>query len=142
MPMMLTNNSAAVLSGKPMPVFVTPDLREYELSEKKQGEKNKKGWDGFIDSPLVEWGRDTTALEDEDFVPPNPDVINLACKVAMSFRDEGIVAPTRVVPDGEGGISFERVEDKISESLNIYADKSIELLTFDDCRLRDRRRLM
>ena len=134
--------SAAVLSGEPMPVFATPNVRESELSEKKRLERNKTGWDRFIYGTLVEWGRDVTALEDEDFVPPNPDVIKQACEVAFEFRDAGDVPPTRIVPDGEGGISFEWVEEDISQSLNIYADKSIELLTFDDCRLRDRCRLM
>lgn len=137
----MPTSSAAVLSGEPMPVFATPNVRESELYEKKQGEKNKKGWDKFIYDTLVEWGKDVTALEDEDFIPPNPDVIYLACRVAMKCRDKGFVPPTRVVPDGEGGISFEWVEEDISRSLNIYADKSIELLTFDDCRLCDRRRL-
>lgn len=138
----MPTSSAAVLSGEPMPMFATANVQEADLAEMEQVRRNKEDWTRFIDTCLVEWGRDTTALEDEDFVPPSPDVINLACKVAMNYRDEGLVPPTMVVPDGEGGISFERFEGDISLSLNIYADKSVELLTFDDCRLRERCRLM
>ena len=138
----MPTSSAAVLSGEPMPVFATANVQEADLAEMEQVRRNRKDWNRFIDGTLVEWGRDTTALEDEDFIPPNPDVIDLACKVAMDFRDRGDVPPTRVVPDGEGGISFEHVEDELSVSLNIYANKSIEMLIFDDCRLRDRRRLL
>lgn len=82
-----------------------------------------------------------TVLEDEGFVPPNPEVIGLACEVALHLRNEAWDPPTSIVPDGEGGISFERVEGARFASLNIYADQSVELLNFDDCRLRSRRRL-
>lgn len=137
----MPTDSAAVLSGEPSPIFVSANVRDAELAEGELAQRNREAWDGFIDADLVEWGRDPQALEDEDFDPPNTEVVKLACKVAMSLRDEGIVPPTRVVPDGEGGVSFERVDGKLSESLNIYADGTIELLTFDDCRLRTRDRL-
>ena len=76
-----------------------------------------------------------SVLEDDDFVPPDLDVINLACDAAMQLRDMGAIPPTMVAPDGEGGTSFEYVEGKSSVSLNIYADLTVECLTFDDCRL-------
>ncbi|MDY7009861.1 MAG: hypothetical protein SVV80_03825 [Planctomycetota bacterium] len=134
--------SAAVLSGEPIPAFRPENVRDPDLVENEQIQRNRQAWVKFIDANLVEWGKDPTALEDEDFIPPSLDVINLACNVAVKLRNEGHVPPTRVIPDGEGGISFEWVEEDISHSLNMYADQTAELLTFDDCRLRERRRLL
>lgn len=138
----MPTDSAAVLSGDPLPIFVSANVGDAELIEGELVQRNREAWDGFIDTDLVEWGRNPQEMEDEDFDPPNAEVVYLACRVAMSLRDEGIDPPTRVVPDGEGGISFERVEGEFSASLNIYADGTSELLTFDDCRLRGRRRLL
>ena len=46
-----------------------------------------------------------------------------------------MAAPLRVVPDGEGGISFERRDEIRFQSLDVLQDGSIELHTFRDCRL-------
>jgi len=136
----MPTDDAAVLSGERIPVFATADVREAELAGKDAVNRHRRAWDGFIDRCLVEWGHDTSALEDEGFTPPGLGVIHFACEVAASFRDEGLPPPTRVVPDGEGGICFERVDGPISVSLNLHADKSAELLTFEDCRLCSRHR--
>ena len=135
-------DSAAVLSGERMPVFSTANVREGELVQREQMEKNRRGWDGFIDRCLVEWGRDPSALADEGLIPPSLKAINLACDIAMVFKDQGLAPPTRVVPDGEGGVSFERVDGNLFVSLNVYADQTVELLAFDDCRLCTRHRLL
>ena len=137
----MATDNAAVLSGEPIPVFTTASVREAELSDKELSEKSKRAWSRFIDGKLVEWGRDVAALEDEGFAPPSLDVINLACQIAMELRDEGAVPPTRVVPDGEGGVSFERVEGTLSVSLTIDAGLTVELLAFDDCLLSTRHRV-
>jgi len=131
-------DSAAVLSGEPLTVFETASVVEPELKESEQTEKNRECWDKFIYGTLIEWGRNVSALEDEGFIPPGLEIINLACQTALAMRDQGFPPPTRIVPDGEGGISFERVVGTHSDSLNIYADRTIELLSFDDCRLSAR----
>ena len=128
-------DSAAILSGKRSPVFATASVRQADLTESQQAGRHKDVWDTFIFGKLVEWGRNPSVLEDDDFVPPDLDVINLACDAAMQLRDMGAIPPTMVAPDGEGGTSFEYVEGKSSVSLNIYADLTVECLTFDDCRL-------
>ena len=68
----------------------------------------RRGWDSMIDDCLLEWARDPTKLEDDDVVAPSARVIHRACRVALDLRDAGWAAPLRVVPDGEGGICFER----------------------------------
>ena len=137
----MATDSTAVHSGGTR-VFPRGSVRGAELIDREQTERNRQEWQTFIDGRLVEWGRDPSALEDEGLVPPSPEVINLACRTAMAFRDEGVVPPTWVVPDGNGGIVFERVEGKFSLSLSIYADLSRELLVFDDCRLSARYHLL
>jgi hypothetical protein len=115
-----------------------PSVCEIELSGKEQVEKNRAAWEKFFDDTLIEWGRDTAALEDEGFIPPSIEAVNQACKVVRDCQDAGWPPPTKIVPDGEGGISFERTDGTLFESLNIYADQSMELLTFNDCRLCSR----
>lgn len=137
----MTTDSAAVLFGERRPVCATASVGEPELNNKERADRVKEAWNSCIDHKLVEWGRNPNALEDEDFVPPERDVIKLACEWALCLRDMELAPPTMVVPDGEGGISFERVDGEASESLNIYADQTVELLVFNDCRLCGRHRL-
>ncbi|MCD4825082.1 MAG: hypothetical protein K8S55_10770 [Phycisphaerae bacterium] len=130
--------SDAILSGNRQVTDATPDVAEAELSMGAQSEENRDAWDRFIDDTLVEWGRNISILEDENFEPPSAEIINLACTVALDLRDAGGTPPTRIVPDGDGGISFERVDGTSFVSLDIYSDQSIEFLEFDDCRLVSR----
>ncbi len=134
----MPTDSAAGLFGEQLAVFARASVRDAELAQGADSERDRMAWITLVDTVLVEWGRNPSALEDEDFIPPNPDVINLACRVALECRDAGHPAPTRIVPDGEGGICFERVEGSISSSLRIYADQTGELLVFDDCHLAGR----
>lgn len=138
----MPTDSPAVLFGERKPLFAAANVRDAELTRTEKTEKNEEAWNELIDKTLVEWGRDASVLEDDGFMPPDLDVINFACQVAMACRDAGCPPPTRIVPDGEGGISLEHVEGELSTSLNIYADRTVELLSFVDCRLRHRCRLV
>ena len=123
------------LAGKPILAEDTRAARDDELASPTLGEKSQQGWRNVIDQHLIEWGRDTGMLQDDDFVPPSSEIVSLACQVAMACRDEGWSPPTRVVPDGEGGISFERDAGACFESLNVLRDGTVELLVFRDCKL-------
>lgn len=104
----------------------------------------KEGWQCLIDYFLVEWGKDPLQLEDQEegIVAPSRRAIQIACNLARFMRDEEEPAPTRVVPDGDGGISFERHDADLFFSLDIHADLTVELVTFRDCQLVSRRRLL
>lgn len=103
-------------------------------------EKWREQWEEIIDSKLIEWGKDPSALADpgEGIVAPSLQSIKIASEVAQSARDAGWPPPTRVVPDGEGGIAFERQSGGVFESLEVTANGIVELLKFIDCRLVDR----
>jgi hypothetical protein len=107
----------------------------------------KRDWNAVIDNCLIEWGRDTDGScfrdEEEDFVPPTPHALHLAaCRVAPTMRDAGLPAPLHVVPDGNGGLSFEfEPQDRTwFASLDIGGEGSVELLVFDEGRLIFRER--
>lgn len=102
-----------------------------------EASRNRDAWQRTIDHYLVEWGRDPSQLEDDDFVPPSLKTIGLAIKTAELLRNAvpPAPAPLRVVPNGEGGIVFERRAGDIFQSLEIQEDGSIQLDTFRDCRL-------
>lgn len=97
-------------------------------------EKNREGWERMINSFLIPWGQDPSLLDDDENTPPSTRIIQLAARVAIEFRDADDPAPLRVVPDGEGGISFEWQEGKLFRSLNVSCAEEIEYCEFFDCR--------
>lgn len=138
---MSTMETSAGLAGSIYPKVITRAAGDGGLASGSADEDRKLGWQTIIDDCLVEWGKNPSGLADEDLVPPSVEIIDLACKAAMEFRDQAVPPPLRVVPDGEGGISFEFRCGSCFMSLNILSDRSAELLTFRDCRLVSRRRL-
>jgi hypothetical protein len=100
-----------------------------------------KGWRDILDHVLVEWARDHSALDDTDFDSPSDQVIAAACQFAQNFRDNGLPSPTRVVPDGDGGICFEWCAGCLSVSLEISETLSVEMLQFRNNRLIDRQQM-
>ncbi len=141
---MLTD-SAAILSGETEPAYRTGrPAGRHGLSDREKIEevsKNKQKWDRLIDDCLIKWGINPESLEDESFIPPNADIIGLACNAAIHLKDIGVDPPDKIVPDGEGGVCFEYEEGSMFASIRIYADKSREILIFDDCKLCERRPL-
>ena len=92
------------------------------------------GWACVIDK-LLDWLQNPQELADDDFVPPSTDLIKKACNIAVAFRDEQLPSPLRIVPDGDGGISFEWRRGVLFETINFDGDGGIEWLKFEDCKL-------
>lgn len=124
--------ASGTLSRELIDAVTTAGASEQSLAS---SEANREGWQRLIDDYLIEWGRDPSQLADEDLIPPSKDLIRFASGIAMKWRDADCAAPFCVVPDGEGGITFERRSGDVFESLEILADGSIELNTFKNCRL-------
>lgn len=110
------------------------------LAMEREVAENRRAWSNIIDRKLIEWGRDPTPLEDEDVVPPSSEAIKVASDRAMALRDEGIEAPKRVVPNGDGGIVFERWAGPVSETIEVFEDGSIEYCCYRGTRLTHRQR--
>ncbi|MDP6547073.1 MAG: hypothetical protein QGH60_24115 [Phycisphaerae bacterium] len=92
------------------------------------------GWSSVIDQ-LLDWLRNPQELADEDFLPPSRDLIKMVCAIAAASRDAQLSSPLRVVPDGDGGISFERRSGLRFETINFHDNGSVEWLLFEDCKL-------
>lgn len=112
-----------------------------QLATRNNLEQSKEGWQRIINSFLCVWCENPSILEDDEFVPPSAAVIHRAIDVARDFREKGLAPPLRVVPDGDGGLSFERREGNLSQSLDVLKDGTVELLTFVDCKLVNRQLL-
>jgi len=104
-------------------------------------DSSRAAWQELIDRKLIKWGRDPSPFEDDGPEPPSAKAVWQACHVAQVMRDVGAPAAIRVVPDGDGGISFERRVGSVSESIEIDREGAIELITIVDSRLVSRQRL-
>jgi len=139
---MTTAYAASGLADEPLPLNGTHAAQDSELASGSPRGAVAQAWQRVIDWQLVEWGQGPESLAEEALVPPSREIIDLACKVAAAGRESGFPAPLRVVPDGEGGVSFERRSGEYFQSLNVLADGCVELLTFRNCKLVARDQLL
>lgn len=104
--------------------------------------QNRMEWDNVIDDQLTWWGINPSQLEDDGIDAPSREIIGLACRVAYAMRDGDTPPPLRVVPDGDGGIVFERKDGPTFQTIEIAKDGSIEMFTFENSRLVSRQRVL
>lgn len=100
-----------------------------------------KVWEERILKKLDSWEANPSCVEDDGVIAPSPRVIRLAADYARQMRDEARLPPKRVVPNGDGGIVFERWQGTDSETLEFLDDGTVELAAFSDCKLIARTRL-
>jgi hypothetical protein len=89
-------------------------------------------WQTIINQKLEVWLSDPTAISDQGLDAPSQRVLRIALDYAESFRDQGMAAPDRVIPDPNGGIVFRRREGNISEVLHILDDGVVDYQKFRD----------
>jgi hypothetical protein len=90
------------------------------------------------DGQLVEWGRNPGGVRDHELEPPTAAAVHQACLVAIDLRDAGELPPSRVVPNGDGGIVFELTVGQRAVTLEFFDDGSIERTCYDGCRMLHR----
>ena len=88
-------------------------------------------WTAVIDT-LLDWLIHPDQLDYEEIILPSRKIIKQACDKAKELRSQNYTPPLRVVPDGEGGISFEFRWKNYFKSINLLEDSSIEELLFRD----------
>ena len=98
-------------------------------------QKYQDDWQREIDYKLIEWGKDTSKLEDEDFKPPTIQSITKAIKFAKSKRDKLVPSPLRTVPNGDGGIVFERRNGSTFETVEFDENGLQEHSVFENSKL-------
>jgi hypothetical protein len=99
-------------------------------------------WDKWIARTLVKWFQNPSVLADVDITPPSREVIIRATACAIGMVQLGFPSPDRVVPNGDGGIVFERRRGGRSESIEIESDGCIYYSAFDGSTLIKRQLLM
>lgn len=87
-------------------------------------------WPEEIDHRLQAWEQDPDQLQDEGVEAPSREIVRLARRCARHLCERGAPAPSRVVPDGDGGIIFEWLQRPTVESIEIADDEMIEYLRF------------
>lgn len=117
---------APTLIGDSPRTVRTRAATEAELASAEKHEDVRDSWDDIIDCKLVEWGRDPTALEEDELIPPTRESVQAAIQIAGVLRNADAQPPTRVVPDGDGGIVLERWKGDRSASLEISAAGRVE----------------
>lgn len=105
------------------------------LSVSSQRDSQREMWQCIIDNVLIEWGKDPDHLADDGLVPPSRQAVAIACTLAKSLRDLAAPPPLRTVPDGEGGIIFERRAGPLFETLTITTDGRIQFAAYENARL-------
>ena len=93
------------------------------------------GWQKVILGRLTHWDGAGGAAEIGGFKPPSHDVLAVAYRVAAHSRNAGTPPPDQVVPDGDGGLVFERRDGSRFQSMHVYDDLAIELDSFEGGRL-------
>lgn len=136
---MKTLESDATISDKitsPIPTgFVASPALTLAGDDRSQ---NRADWQAVLDYTLVEWGRNPSRFAEDGLTPPSAKAIDEAYRVALYFRDHDKAPPLRVVPNGDGGIVFERRQGEIFETIEIQEDGSAEWAIFHNGRLRSR----
>jgi hypothetical protein len=95
----------------------------------------RAAWSALILERLVDWDGAGGPADADGFEPPLEAVVTLAHRLATRMKNNGDPPPDRVVPDGDGGLTFERRDGGRFQALHVYDDLTVELDTFENGRL-------
>ncbi len=127
--------------SEPMSSVIDTGAVYEETLSSGESHQERLAWERLIDGQLIEWGRNPEQLEDDDIEAPSREIISVASTLALTMCRHEMPAPSRIAPDGEGGIVFEHREGRDFETFEIHEDGSIEYLAFHDSQLVDRQTL-
>lgn len=122
------NASGLFAKDGPASISTTAALENSLASDLAQPIDNKERWQRVIDERLIEWGRYPHLLEDDDLISPTHLALQSAARLAIAMRDKGLPPPTRVVPDRDGGIAFEKCDGERTTTIMISSVGSMEAL--------------
>lgn len=112
-----------------------------QIQTENTDEKVADAWAPFIEEQLAAWALNPSQFEGDDLVPPSAEAISRASTTAISLRDHGAPAPTRIVPTGDGGIAFQYDGEPEFISIEVEPEGRVELLVFNKGRLTHRAEL-
>jgi hypothetical protein len=117
-------------------MFASP--RSAEMSITVFDIDHEEAWNEIIDYKLLEWRNECEGFEDGEYEPPSLKAIDAGIRLAQVLKKQTIAPPQRVVPDGDGGISFEFKQDRELVTFEIDAEGNIEAYHFRDAMLKER----
>jgi hypothetical protein len=91
-------------------------------------------WSSVIDT-LLQWHDHPEQIADADLPVITLERIEDALCLAQAMQKRGWAAPNRVIPNTEGGVSFERWSGEMFETIEIDGGGSIEARAFRGDRL-------
>lgn len=94
-----------------------------------------------VDVNLNGWMTDPAAIVDYGAIPPTRMLIREARSWAMSLRYRCWPPPDAVVPDGDGGVSFEFHSGDVYRNLELLKNGTLWLTVFREGRIQSRRKL-
>ena len=97
----------------------------------------KGAWQDVVDQKLIEWGRQPGREDDDGLVFPSALAVRKSCHLVDTLQNE-CPPPLRVVPDGDGGISFEWCQGSVFVSVDVWENGGTQMLCFRDGRLAER----
>jgi hypothetical protein len=97
----------------------------------------KTVWTTLIDR-LDDWDRSPNAIDEDDWESPSIPAITTAFRLLRTLRDGQFAPPSRVVPNGEGGILFILDSTVQSETYEIDENGSLEYRLYIGDRLDKR----
>ncbi|TWT44732.1 hypothetical protein RAS1_11480 [Phycisphaerae bacterium RAS1] len=98
----------------------------------------RAAWNELIDKKLIEWGRQTEALADEDLIPPTATAILASSTLVQRLRDRQSAPPCRCVPDRDGGVVIEWWSQQTSIALEISSSGAVELVFMENGKVKGR----
>ena len=113
---------------------------EATANPRPSGNNNQSDWQSLTDT-LREWRGKHRFRDEDDIEWPGSAVIDLGQALATSLQNQGLRAPTRCVPNGEGGIVFEYQHERQLQTIEIEAVGTVEICRFSDTKLTDRRQI-
>lgn len=133
-----TPNKFGFLDSESVPLGGLLDrFPRFSLLAKLPDSAQADQWDKVIEHQLLVWERDPESLADEGIELPAKSTVSLALGLARAIRNVS-PPPTRVVPDADGGIVFEREEQNVLQTIRVNPDGTIEYCRFREARLIDR----
>jgi hypothetical protein len=130
--------STFTISAENLAFFTgAPRLQESDKVGARDKRKSSDAWASLIEQ-LVSWAQGASQITDDDIIAPSSATISRATTVAVSLRDQGAPAPTRIVPTGDGGIAFQYDGRPQFISIEVEPEGPVELLIFNEGRLTHR----
>lgn len=128
-----------LLSEDPMRTVSTGAAPDGSLAhEADKRAARKDAWQKVIDSKLIEWGRNPDGIAEYDLIPPTHAAIRYAIKLVNALSQDDLPPPTRVVPDGGGGIVLEHDIATSSVAFEIDDSGECEFVVTEDGRVNKR----